>query len=266
MPQPSPEVEAERTNVDKLLRDWPYDPENAIRVLNEGEDCEVLQIRIDQGGFQGILQMDLDGRPDGGRPDDAEFCLDFQRARLASYKEENGSDEGFLLDGDTCAELFDEGFRVYQRYVFLLQLQDYPRVIRDTIRNMELFRFVNRYAEAEEDRLNLEKWWPYIIRIHAEAQALQAVEQKHYDAALGVVEEARAGIEKLSDVNAEEFYYEKGRSIQELAKLEEAIAERKPLSSEERLRRELKKAVRGEEFERAAVLRDRLRALSQTEG
>lgn len=251
--------------MDKLLRDWPFDPENATRVVREGDGREVLQLRIDQGGFQGILQMDLDGRPDGQRPHDAEFCLDFQKARLATHSAENGSDGGFMLDHGACAELFDESSRVYQRYVFLLQLHDYRRVIRDTLRNMEVFRFVNRYAAEEEDRQNLEKWWPYVIRIHAEALALQAIENKDYDLALAAVEAARATIEKLDDVNAEEFYYERGRSVQELARMEDAIRERKPLGPEGRLKRELAAAVKREEFERAAVIRDRLRALGQVD-
>jgi len=249
--------------VDRLLRDWPYDSEKTIRVLRVGDEREVLQIRIAQGGFQGILQMDLDGRPDGRRPHNVEFCLDFQKARLAAHVDENGSDEGFALSHEACAELFDESFRVYQRYLFLLQLQDYPRVIRDTARNMGLFRFVNRYAEEQKDRQNLEKWWPYIIRVQAEAQALQAVENKNYVEALGAVKAARTTIEKLNDVNAEEFYYERGRSIQELAQLEDAIAMRKPLGPTERLQRELAKAVENEQFEHAAVLRDRLRTLEQ---
>lgn len=251
--------------MNKLLRDWPYDPENAIRVLHEDNGREVLQLRIDQGGFQGILQMYLDGRPDGRRPHNMEFFLDFHKARLGTHTDENGSDQGFALDHEACSELFDESSRVYQRYIFLLQLQDYPRVIRDTARNMNLFRFVNRYGEKQKDRQNLEKWWPYIIRIHAEARALQAMESKNYDEAVGAVRTARTAIEKLNDVNAEEFYYERGRSIQELAELEDAIVKRKPPGPKERLQRELAKAVDSEEFERAAALRDRLRTLVQVD-
>ena len=57
-------------------------------------------------------------------------------------------------------ELFAESHQIYQRYVLLLQVGDYARVIRDTDRNMQLFRFVRTYALRAEDLNRLERWWP----------------------------------------------------------------------------------------------------------
>ena len=53
---------------------------------------------VDQGAFQGILQLNLDGRPDGRRPHGRDFALDYYQGELEKYHREHGvSDEGFAL-------------------------------------------------------------------------------------------------------------------------------------------------------------------------
>ena len=246
----------------QLLDGWDYDPDSNVRKIVGEDGVHKIQVRVDQGAFQGILQLNLDGRPDGRRPHDLEFALDHYRGLLDSYQQGHaGRDNGFHLDRETCEELFDEGARVYGRYVFLLQLKEYDRVIRDTERNMELFRFVHRYASHEDDRMNLQKWWPYIIRIQATAKAMLAVQKENYTAALLFIDEAREQIAGLPDVEAEEFFAEKERSQQALDELEEELAQKRPLSDKEKLERDLIAAVDQEDFERAAQIRDQLKTL-----
>ena len=46
-----------------LLLDWPFDPDRLnARVLEIEEGRTVLQVRVELG----ILQMEIEGRPDGG--------------------------------------------------------------------------------------------------------------------------------------------------------------------------------------------------------
>lgn len=251
-------------DIDSILQNWEYDPQANVRKLWGEDGIQKLQVRVDQGAFQGIMQMNLDGRPDGKRPYGFEFALDYYRKGLENYRERHaGNSAGFTLDRAACQELFDESARVYGRYVFLLQLKDYKRVIRDTERNMGLFRFVNAHAEAEEDRLNLEKWWPYILRIHATARALLVFQEKQYQEALAIVRQAAEQIRSLPEVQAEEFFAERERSQQALAELEEELSRNRPLSQEELLQQELQQAIDREEFERAATLRDQLRRLRE---
>ncbi|MCY3761407.1 MAG: UvrB/UvrC motif-containing protein [Gemmatimonadetes bacterium] len=246
----------------KLLDNWEYDPDSNVRKIVGDDGIQKIQVRVDQGAFQGILQLNLDGRPDGKRPHDSDFALDHYRGALESHRSRNsGRDEGFNLGRESCQELFDEGARVYGRYVFLLQLKDYGRVIRDTERNMQLFRFVHRYASHEDDRMNLQKWWPYVLRIHATAKAMLAARNGDYDEAIARVRRAREEIDDLPEVEAEEFFVEKERSQQALDELEEELRENKPLSKEEKLKRALQEAVEREDFERAADIRDRLKGL-----
>ncbi len=249
-------------DIDHILREWEYDPQANVRRIWGEDGAQKLQVRVDQGAFQGIMQMNLDGRPDGKRPYGSEFALDYYREALEKHRQRHGGQSGgFTLDQTACQELFDEGSRVYGRYVFLLQLKDYNRVVRDTERNMGLFRFVNAHAETEEDRTNLEKWWPYILRINATARALKVFQDKEYATALEIAAAARVQIEQLPEVQAEEFFTERERSLQALDELAEDLKRNRPLSQEELLQQELQEAVAREEFERAATLRDQLRQL-----
>ena len=250
-------------DIGQILENWPFDPENSIRKVIDPSGVEKIQVRVDQGAFQGVLQMNLDGRPDGRRPHDLGFAIDHYRASQEESTTEGDSPDSFTLSEEECKELFDESRRIYERYVFLLQIQDYDRVIRDTERNMEIFRFVNTYAEQEDDRNNLEKWWPYIIRIHAVARVMIAMQDEDFETASEIIDVAREKIKGLNQVEAEEFRIEKRRSVQALDDLEQELLTKRPLNLMERLKKELGDAIDQEAFERAAKLRDRIRELEE---
>ena len=247
-----------------ILNEWSFDPEANVRKIAGEDGVEKIQVRVDQGAFQGILQLNLDGRPDGRRPHGQDFALDHYCGALEEHRHEHGSeDDGFALDDEACKELFDEGARVYERYAFLLQLKDYRRVVRDTERNMSLFRFVNRYAALQEDRDNLEKWWPYVLRINGMAKAMLAVDDDDYERALEIVHQTRDQIGSWPAVEAEEFFVERERSEEALEELEQELLQKRPLSPIEQLQRSLQEAIDREEFERAAVLRDEINKLQE---
>jgi len=127
---------------------------------------------------------------------------------------------------------------------------------------MELFRFVNRYAESEEDQNNLEKWWPYILRVNGTARAMLAVQEgRDFEKALGIVQSTREKIENLEPLKAEEFSTESERSRKALDDLEKALKSQKPLNEVEKLQNKIEQAVAEERFEEAAVLRDKLKEL-----
>jgi len=57
-----------------ILEGWDYDPDDVRVRLVEGEDgCRKVQLRVDLG----VLQMEMDGRPDGFRPEGHESWLDY---------------------------------------------------------------------------------------------------------------------------------------------------------------------------------------------
>ena len=248
-------------DIGRLLKSWEYDPQNSIRKVIDPSGSEKIQVRVDQGAFQGVLQMELDGRPDGKRPHNQAFAFDYYKEALRRHAAEGNDAEDYRLSSEACQEIFDESRRVYERYVFLLQIQDYGRVIRDTERNMEVFQFVNQHADTEEDRTALEKWWPYILRIHAVARVMVATQSEEFDKCLEIIGETEERIKELADVDAEEFHAEKERSLKALLELADEIKGKRPPSKEEELRQELDAAVEDEDFEKAAQLRDEIRQL-----
>ena len=253
-------------DITEILSSWSFDPETNVRKIRGTDGIEKIQVRINQGAFQGILQIDLDGRPDGCRPHGQTFALDHYKNSLQEYRQQNNlEDNGFNLDSEACEELFEEGARIYERYAFLLQLKEYPRVVRDTERNMQLFRFVNRYAASDHDKYNLEKWWPYVLRINGTARAFVARDEGDFVEALDIVAKTREQIRECQMVDAEEFRVEMERSEEALEALENELINSKPLNRKEQLERMLVEAVEDDNFERAAELRDIIQKLAAEE-
>lgn len=247
-------------DISHILQNWEFDPGKTYRKIIGDDGREKVQVRVDNAAFQGVLQMELDGRPDGKQPYGYDFAFDYYRLSLKRYEKTKGTSKGFSLDASACSELFDESLRVYNRYVFLLQLQDYPRVVRDTERNMELFRFVNHYAKREKDRMNLEKWWPYILRINGTARAMLAIQEKQdFENALRIVESTTKKIADLPEIDTEEFSSELERSKKALKEMAKAIRAHKPMTEIEKLQAKLSQAVAEERYEDAARIRDEIK-------
>lgn len=243
-------------DIRELLRDWPYDPEKSVRII-EGDDArELLQVRTPVG----IEQFELEGRPDGLRPHNKESAFDFYLSRLEKAQAA-GEDAAFHLNHTECAELFEEGVLYYFRYLHLFQLEDWARTARDTGRNLRLFDFVAKYAHRKEDRQHLEQWRPYIMRINAVARAMLEVEEHAHERALHILRETIEKIEALDSVDNQTFHVERDRSLQSLRETIEQVEKSKPLTELEQLEKQLREAVDGQAFERAAELRDQIRSL-----
>jgi hypothetical protein len=145
--------------------------------------------------------------------------------------------------------------------VVLFQMGDFCRVVRDTERNMRLFRFLRERARREEDRCHLERWWPYIIRIHGTARAMIHLADGNVDGAGGCVQEALARIRALDEMDDETFVFERNRSVEVLTELAGQIDEQRPRTRVEELERLKDRAIRKENYELAARLRDQIHRL-----
>jgi len=242
----------------KLLEAWPYDPEDNVRFAKGDDGREIMQVREPVG----IQQFELEGRPDGQRPHGMETALEYHMARLSKARAA-GKEAEFTLDPEDCAELFAEGVLFYYRYFNLFQLKDWKRVVRDTTRNLRLFDFMNRYADREEDQINLEQWRPYITRMNAVARAMLELENGKHESALKILRDAIGRIEDLEEMDNPTFKFERDRSLAELNDMAQQLEKARPVSDLERLQAELNKAVESQEFERAATLRDRIRDLKK---
>ena len=242
----------------ELLESWPYDPEDNVRKLRAQDGREVLQVRLPLG----LEQYELDGRPDGSRPHGKESLLEYHLDRLEQAKTA-GKEDTFGLSHDECDELFAEGTLYYFRYLHCFQVKEWQRTMRDTRRNLRLFDFVHQHAELEEDQLYLEQWRPYILRMNAAAHAMFELEAGEHSQAIAHLNAAARQIETLPEIDDETFQYERQRSLEALREMAEQIDKVKPLSELESLERQLGDAIEKQAFERAAELRDRIRALKK---
>jgi hypothetical protein len=100
-------------DISDLLREWPWEPGRIQARLVVGADGRPkLQVRI----HLGVLQMEMDGRPDGERPGGFESLLEQALDRRAR----GGSAEAFTLAPEACRELREEAVQYYHRYVGLM--------------------------------------------------------------------------------------------------------------------------------------------------
>jgi hypothetical protein len=241
----------------KLLMDeWPYEPEQNIRMVRFSDGRALLQVRLPMG----IEQFEVKGRPDGKTPHHMESALAYHEGRLKDATEA-GIEAAFRLDHVACEELFEESTLYYLRYIRYLEIEDWERTLADTLHNLRLFDLVARYAEKPDDRLHLEQWRPYLMRVSALSAAMIQMKKKHPEKALIVLQEAVTRIRALPALDFESYTQEMRHSIAELNALLKRIRNETPPSPTDALEKQLQEAIRTEAYEKAALLRDQIEAL-----
>ena len=243
-------------DISDILGEWDYDPHMNARIIAAADGCQKLQIRLRLG----LIQMELDGRPDAQKPYGCESVLEYYRRQL----DERDAGEGFVIDHDAWEELSAEGILFYERYAVLFQLGDYERTACDTERNLAMFDLVQEYAERPEDVAALEQYRPYLIRMNRASTAMSLLQQERLEEARATIEQALRELDELDEVHTVIFEQEMHRARSMLEGMLREIGERyeKP-SRLDAVRQELERAVREERYEDAARLRDHLRELGE---
>jgi hypothetical protein len=247
-------------DITDILKEWEFDSDNQIRIIQADDGRQVLQVRQPLG----VEQYELDGRPDGREPFGRPTMLDEMRARLETHRASHGSDEGFAVSHDDFAALQSEGLLFYFRYLVLFQIGDFVRTSRDTEHNLALCDLVEQHAESEDDRKELLQHRPYILRMNAISRAMISLHKEMKAAAEEILAGAISDIEGMAEIDTPAFQFERMRSLNYLKATLKQIHD-KQASPVEGLKTELAAAVDDEDFERAASLRDRLRDLADAE-
>lgn len=241
-----------------LLDDWPYEPGKVNVRLIMGDDGEPrIQLRLDLG----IIQMHVAGRPDGLRPHGCDSLLEYHEQRLDEHLDAHGDDTGFKLTEEECRDLREEAVQYYHRYVCLMVLEDYDGVVRDTTRNLRVLDLCSQYAEAESDRRALEQFRAYITMIRARALASQAIKDNEPKMALHAIDEGLEALRRHFADSGHVEMYEQSNEVQVLRGMRDALTPKLPVSQQAELRRRLAQALRQENYELAAILRDELKML-----
>ncbi|MBN1465602.1 UvrB/UvrC motif-containing protein [candidate division KSB1 bacterium] len=240
-------------DISHILDGWKYSEHDVNVRLIQGADGQLkLQMRLDLG----LLQMELDGRPDGRRPRNHDSYLDYFAAKAES-RAQSKIKSPFVLSPMDCFKLQQEAVQYYHRYLALMKLRDYARVTRDTVRNLRVFDFVEKFADDDEMTWQFQQHRPYVIMMRTRAQASLKLDQNDFDAAILLI---KKGIKEIESHN-EKWDARLGPDSPELEFLHywlDEISEQRPLSETEQLTKELDQAIADENYERAAELRDKI--------
>lgn len=248
-------------DITDALQGWSFEPGQVnVRLIRGNDGKPKLQLRLDLG----LLQMELDGRPDGKRPHRAATELDFQRRKLAVYAKKNGSDAGFALTGQDCSALREESAMFYHRYLSLFVLEQFEAVIRDTQHNLDVLDMCHKYGKSEYDRMCLEQYRPYITMMNVRARACEALRKNFVQTAVAYL---RGGIKQITRMVPREHrrqFLRESNEARILLDMLKQIRAQLPADPREALRRKLKNALKLEHYEEAAQLRDQLNELLRT--
>ena len=246
-------------DISAILRNWKHKPgEVTVRCITGRDGRPKIQMRLDLG----LLQMEKEGRPDGCRPHGCGSLLEYHLGRLERYKKANGVEIGFELPKDQCRELREEAVMYYYRYLSLFIMGQYHQVIQDTNRNLNVFDLCRKFAARKADRFALEQYRPYVLMMKARAQAQLDIDQGNLTDAL---QNCRTGIDSIKeffDRMSRPELVEHSSELSILCALYKDIQRKVPADPAEVLHADLAKALEGEQYEKAAKLRDQLRDLS----
>jgi hypothetical protein len=234
-------------HIDEVLRGWPYDPSAlSVRIVNGIDGRDVLQMRIDMG----ILQLEMEGRPDGTKPNGCETYYDY----VAGQAAKQGDD--FELSEDECNEIDREFVQFYHRRICWLRMQNYRKAVSDADHTLALMDFCKKYSPDDQWTVTHEQYRPFVMFHRTQALALAELEEKHAEAAVEAITE---GLDRIREVFVEyeaEDQYDEDELVQRLQELREAL--RKEYEVGRTLHEQLQDAVASEQYELAAKIRDEL--------
>jgi len=234
-------------DLDHVLLDWPYHPGTiSARLVRCRDGREVVQMRIELG----VLQMELDGRPDGERPEGAETVLDHLNQLSLT------AGEDFVLDEEQCFEVDREFLQFYHRRICLLALREFDRAVADADHTLALMDFAAAHSPDERWTKSHEQYRPFVLFHRTQASALAALVEDGPETA---IEHCSQGLERIREVFEtleDDEDYAEDELVAQLDKLKESLREEYDVG--QTLAEQLAEAVAREEYERAAQLRDEI--------
>ena len=240
-------------HIDHILRKWPYKPTSVSARICQGSDGrDILQMRVDMG----LLQMEVEGRPDGERPHGCDTYFDYLLGRVMH----EGDD--FVLTDEQCVEVDREFVQFYHRRVCWLKMQEYREAVDDADHTLSLMDFCLRHAPNENWMMSHEQYRPFVLFHRIQAAALAELEAEGPEAALQEINRGLQGIRELFESHDPDDRPEDDEVVRRLVQLRESLREEYGVGRT--LHEKLSDAVALEQYELAARLRDELVRREQT--
>jgi len=236
-----------RRDIDGILSEWPYEPDAvSARMVRAVDGREVLQMRIEMG----LLQMEVEGRPDGSRPQGSATYFD-HLLQTSLYE-----DEDFELTEEQCEECDREFVQFYHRRVCWLSLRQFLRAARDADHTLAFMDFCKLHSPDESWTVSHEQYRPFVLFHRVQAGALAELEDTGPEAAIGEINQGLDRFHALFvEYDAEERFNE-DELIVRLKDLRESLREHYHVGRT--LDEQLNEAIHKEEYEQAARLRDKI--------
>jgi hypothetical protein len=245
-------------DIGSILDRWPATPGRInARIIAGSDSRPKLQIRVELG----LLQLEIEGRPDGQRPHEFSTLLEYQRDRLTRYREAGGAPEAFVLSPDECRALREEAVQHYHRYVGLFALGEYPGVVRDAEHNLGILDLCRDYAQQDQDRMMLEQFRGQLIMMRSRSEAELALRAGQPKQALAALDRGLADLRHAYDDAGRPDDFEQANETELLRGMRDALVPKLPTSQRVELQERLRAAIDAENYELAAILRDELRLL-----
>jgi len=238
---------ARHHDIDHLLRNWKYEPGEVLaRIVRTGDGREVIQMRVELG----LLQLEVDARPDGTRPGGAETYYDY----LVALAVREG--EAFQLSEEQQSEVDREFLQFYQRRICWLALRRFDLAVRDADHNLTLLNFIKDCSPSEDWYLAHEQYRPFILFHRTQAAALAQLEAKGPDAAILELNNGLTRLREFFTEHEAEEHFEDDEMVTRLIQLRDSL--RKDYNVGPTLEERLAEAVAQEQYELAAKLRDEI--------
>ena len=204
----------------------------------------------------GLLQMEVGGRPDGGRPEDFDTYYDYL---VAVAHRENVE---VRLSERHCFEVDREFVQFYHRRVCWLALREFRRAVADADHTLALMDFSSAHAPDENWAISHEQYRPFVLFHRIQATALSVLEEEdNPEKALAEVDNGLETLRTLLEELGASGEFEDNELVQRLGELRGALLEHYEIQPS--LSQQLAAAVANEEYELAARIRDEIR-LSRT--
>jgi len=257
-------------DLEDILNRWPLDTKNVTARTIKGYDGQpLLQLRLDCG----VLQMFLDGRPDGLKPHKCQTFLEYLEHQINEEPDpEVDSEETARAWRRAWPELDREMNQYYHRRLGLLAVartaqeekkdelarQYYRRAARDAEYTLHAMDFIRDHSDDEDHIEDHERFRPFVLWHWTIAQTQQKILDKNFDQAIEQVKQGMGDITKVYEDHGLKKWLKHDPSMAELRTLEKQI--RKLYNIKSTLHEQLADALAREDYETAAKLRDQLKA------
>jgi len=251
-------------DITPLLAEFDFDTSTVTARWVDGlHDRKVLQMRMDLG----IYQMESEDRPDGKRPHGKASLLEHY-----TFLERTEAVSRLKLKTDDFTALQQEAVQYYYRYRAAFALAEYEMVIRDTEHNLDILAFVQRQSSDHETSWDFMQFKPYLWMMRARALAEKSVQDGDFEAAIKSVD---LGLEQIREFIDQQEDFEMREDLQDdllddcyeiemLTELRQRLQEKQPAAEGIlRLKDSLRRAIQDEAYEKAAEIRDELKALDR---